>query len=315
MTASLDPEFAADPAALVPRPDDAFPDGARAAGSGGPGPLPRRRFGILTPVITQPGLTLAAGVIVLVLLFCVVPGLFTSQSPYTPNLNAILKAPSAAHWFGTDDLGRDVYTRVVYGAHITLTATLLAVAIAFFIGTGLGLVAGFVRGIVELVIMRIVDILLAIPGLLLTMVIVTSLGYGTVHVAIAIGISAVASFARVMRADVLRVSQSDYVEAAWSIGTRRTGILLRYVLPNSLSSVLSLIPLQFGYSILSISALGFLGFGAPPPQPEWGLMVADGRDLLPVAPWIALLPGLVIVLVVLSSNRISRSLQREGRLG
>jgi peptide/nickel transport system permease protein len=288
---------------------------AAVAPSHDPAGQPRRRLGILTPVVTQPGLVLSVLVIVIVLLFCVIPGAFTSQGPYSIDTSTILKAPSAAHWFGTDELGRDVYTRVVYGAHVTLSATLLAVAIAFFIGSALGLISGFVGGFVDSVIMRIVDILLAIPGLLLTMVIVTALGYGTLNVAIAVGTSAVASFARVMRSDVLRVKQSDYVEAAWSIGIHRTGILTRYVLPNSLSSVLSLIPLQFGYSILSIAALGFLGFGAPPPQPEWGEMVADGRDLLPVAPWIGLLPGVVIMLVVLSSNRISRSMQREGRLG
>lgn len=309
MTANLDPHFGAEPLLEGLGPVDL------------PGSLPglpaapRRRFGVLIPAVAQPGLILAVLVIALVLLFCFFPSAFTSQSPDTPNYNVILKAPSAAHWFGTDNLGRDIFSRVVYGAHITLAATLLAVAIAFVIGTALGLLAGAIGGIVDLVIMRIVDVLLSVPGLLLTMVMVTALGYGTVHVAIAVGTSAVASFARVMRADVLRVMKTNYVEAAWSIGTHRAGVLLRYVLPNSLSSVVSLVPLQFGYSILAIAALGFLGFGAPPPQPEWGNMVATGQDLLPVAPWVALLPGLVIVCVVLSTNRISRALQTEGRLG
>jgi peptide/nickel transport system permease protein len=308
LTASLDPEFAADSADLALLAPSTAPSAHEDPGT------PRRRFGILNSVITQPGLVLAVVIIALALMFCIAPRLFTSQSADTPDYTAILKAPSAAHWFGTDNVGRDIFTRVVYGAHITLSATLLAVAIGFVIGSALGLVAGSVGGAVDLVIMRIVDILLAVPGLLLTLVIVTALGYGTMHVAIAVGISAVASFARVMRSDVLRVMKSDYVEAAWSIGTHKAGILLRYVLPNSLSSVVSLVPLQFGYSILSIAALGFLGFGAPPPQPEWGQMVAEGQDLLPVAPWAALLPGLVIMLVVLSTNRISRSLQTEGRL-
>ncbi|GAA0997714.1 ABC transporter permease [Acrocarpospora macrocephala] len=276
-----------------------------------PSAPPRRRFGVLHPVVAQPGLVLAVLVILLAVAFCVIPGVFTWKDPYVPDTSAILAGPSAAQPFGTDRLGRDIYTRTVYGTVITLTATLLAVSIAFFIGTALGLVAGFVRGVVDLVLMRVVDVLLSVPGLLLTMVIVSALGYGTTNVAVAVGISSVANFARVMRAEVLKVTQADFVEAAASIGTHRLAILLRHVLPNSMSSVVALIPLQFGSSILAIAALGFLGFGAPPPQPEWGLLVAEGRDVLAVAPWISLFPGAVILSVVLASNRISRALQPE----
>ncbi|MFF0818449.1 ABC transporter permease [Rhodococcus sp. NPDC003318] len=279
---------------------------------GVPDAPPRRRLGALAPVLARPGLTLAVLVVALAIAWCVAPGLFTWKDPYLPDSTAILVGPSAEHPFGTDRLGRDIYSRTVHGAVITLSATLLAVAIAFVIGTVLGAIAGFVGGAVDLVVMRVVDVLLSVPGLLLTMVVVSALGYGTLNVAIAVGVSAVANFARVMRAEVLRVVQADYVEAASSIGTPRLTILTRHVLPNSLSSVVSLIPLQFGASILAIAALGFLGFGAPPPEPEWGLLVSEGRDLLAVAPWIALLPGFVILAVVLSSNRISRELQHEG---
>lgn len=276
--------------------------------------VPRRRFGPLTPVLARPGLVLAVLIVVTAVAWCFAPGLFTWIDPYAPDSSAILLSPSAEHPFGTDRLGRDIYSRTVHGAVITLSATLLAVSIAFFVGTALGLIAGFVGGAVELVLMRVVDVLLSVPGLLLTMVVVSALGYGTTNVAIAVGVSAVANFARVMRAEVLRVVQTDYVEAAASIGTHRLAILWRHVLPNSLSSVIALVPMQFGASILSIAALGFLGFGAPPPQPEWGLLVSEGRDLLPVAPWIALLPGAVILAVVLASNRISRELHSEGGL-
>lgn len=293
------PERAATPAALPPP----LPN---------PDTPPRRRFGALTPILSRPGLTVAVLVVVLAVAWCVAPGLFTWKDPYLPDSTAILVGPSADHPFGTDRLGRDIYSRTVHGAVITLSATLLAVAIAFVIGTVLGAIAGFVGGAVELVIMRVVDVLLSVPGLLLTMVVVSALGYGTLNVAIAVGVSAVANFARVMRAEVLRVVQADYVEAAASIGTPRLTILTRHVLPNSLSSVVSLIPLQFGASILAIAALGFLGFGAPPPEPEWGLLVSEGRDLLAIAPWISLLPGFVILAVVLSSNRISRELQNDG---
>ncbi|MBH0779571.1 ABC transporter permease [Nocardia sp. NEAU-351] len=274
-------------------------------------PVPPRRFGALRPGLLRPGLILAVAVVVAAVAFCAVPGLFTWKDPYLPDTGSILVGPSTEHPFGTDRLGRDIYTRTVYGTVVTLSATLLAVSIAFFVGTALGLVAGFVRGPVDLVFMRVVDVLLSVPGLLLTMVIVSAVGYGTTNVAVAVGISSVANFARVMRAEVLEVTATDYVEAAAGIGTHRVAILLRHVLPNSLGSVVSLIPLQFGASILAIAALGFLGFGAPPPQPEWGLLVAEGRDLLAVAPWISLFPGAVILATVLASNRISRALQPE----
>ncbi|WP_308165562.1 ABC transporter permease [Nocardia noduli] len=286
-------------------------DGGPTVEVSAPAQPPRRRFGVLHPVLAQPGLTLAVVVVLAALAFCVVPGILTWNDPYLPDTNVILVGPSAEHPFGTDRLGRDIYTRTVYGTVITMSATLLAVSIAFFIGTALGLVAGYVRGIVDPIVMRVVDVLLSVPGLLLTMVVVAALGYGTTNVAVAVGISSVANFARVMRAEVLKVTQADFVEAAASIGTPRLAILLRHVLPNSLSSVVSLIPLQFGSAILAIAALGFLGFGAPPPQPEWGLLVAEGRDLLAVAPWISLFPGAVILLAVLASNRISRALQPD----
>lgn len=286
----------------------AFPVDATAPGDAPPGKRRPRGPGRF---LRQPGLAVSLLVAVVVVLFTFFPGAFTSHDPYVPDTNAILTGPSGAHLFGTDQLGRDIYARTVHGTHVTLSATLLAVAIAFFIGTALGLVAGFFRGVAELVIMRVVDVLLAVPALLMTMVIVAALGYGTWHVAVAVGAAAIANFARVMRAEVLRVCQTDFVESASSIGMHRFTILLRHVLPNSLSSVLALVPLQFGASILAIAALGFLGFGAPPPQPEWGLLVSEGRDLLAVAPWIALLPGAVILVTVLASNRISRTLQNE----
>ncbi|WP_232839818.1 MULTISPECIES: ABC transporter permease [Nocardia] len=276
-----------------------------------PAEPPRRRFGVMHPVLAQPGLTLAVVVVLATLAFCVVPGVLTWNDPYLPDTDVILVGPSVEHPFGTDRLGRDIYTRTVYGTVITMSATLLAVSIAFFIGTALGLVAGYVRGIIDPIVMRVVDVLLSVPGLLLTMVVVAALGYGTTNVAVAVGISSVANFARVMRAEVLKVTQAEFVEAAASIGTPRLAILLRHVLPNSLSSVVALIPLQFGSAILAIAALGFLGFGAPPPEPEWGLLVAEGRDLLAVAPWISLFPGAVILLAVLASNRISRALQPD----
>jgi len=135
---------------------------------------------------------------------------------------------------------------------------------------------------------------------------VTALGYGTLNVAIAVGISAIAAFARVMRAEVLKVAQSEYVEAAYALGAGFPRVLLRHLLPNSVGAVLSLAALEFGSATLAVSALGFLGYGAPPPQPEWGLAVAEGRDFLATYSWVAIFPGLLIAASVLSANRISR---------
>lgn len=273
---------------------------------------PNRVLGLLKAALLNPGLTLAYGIVAVVGLFCFWPSLFTSYDPEVPNPIDALQGPSATHLFGTDRLGRDIWSRVVHGAITTMSATLVAVAISLAIGILLGLVAGYFRGAFDVVLMRVIDIKLSVPMLLLTMVIVTSLGFGVMNAAFAVGISSVAGFSRVMRAEVLKVSQTDYVEAARGLGTNRLTILFRHVLPNSLQPVLALVPVQFGHAILAISALGFLGFGALPPQPEWGLMVAEGRDLLAVAPWCGLFPGAAIMVVVLASNRISHQFRKAG---
>ncbi|MFF2083921.1 ABC transporter permease [Nocardia sp. NPDC058176] len=256
----------------------------------------------------KPGLTLAWLVIATVVAWALVPSWFTKYSPLEGDSDASFSAPSLEHLFGTDRLGRDLLARTIYGTSTTLTATLLAVALGFVIGSAIGLLSGFLGGRADAVIMRFVDVLLAIPGLLLAMAVVTALGYGTVNIAIAVGISAVAAFARVMRSEVLKVAGTDYVEAAYGSGAGFGRVVVRHVLPNSLAAVLSLAALECGSAILAVAALGFLGYGAPPPEPEWGLAVAEGRDFLATYPWISLLPGVVIAVVVLSTNRIGRAL-------
>ncbi|MPV35681.1 ABC transporter permease [Georgenia subflava] len=254
----------------------------------------------------------AAAVLVLVLLWAAVPGLFTAADPLRGVSEESLQPPSAQHWFGTDRLGRDLFTRVVHGTRTTLTATFLAVLVGGLVGALLGLVSGFVRGWPDAVLMRVVDVLLAIPGLLLAMTVVTALGHGTNVVAIAVGVAAVPSFARVMRSEVLRVVGTEYVEAAYLTGGRRLSVLWQHVLPNAARPVLALAALEFGAAVLAVASLGFLGYGAPPPQPEWGLLVVEGKDLLASHPWVSLLPGLVIALTVLSANRLSNALGRMG---
>ena len=277
---------------------------------------PRRGFGPARTglfLLRRPGLVLSILVVVAVVVAAFGPGLFTARDPLTGTPAQAFHAPSAAHWFGTDELGRDLYARVVHGAALSLKATLIAVAVAFVVGGLLGLLAGFVGRWVEDVIMRFVDVLLSIPALFLSLALVTALGYGTVKVAVAVGVASVATFARVMRAEVLRVRQAVFVEAARSCGVRWYGVLARHVLPNAIGPVLVLATLDFGTAILAVSALSFLGYGAPPPAPEWGTLISDGRNYLANAWWMTALPGLTIAATVLATNRIARALDGESR--
>ncbi|MFM9445633.1 ABC transporter permease [Streptomyces acidiscabies] len=273
-----------------------------------PVPEPRRAVRFL---VRRPGLVVAGVVVVLVVLAAFWPDLFTSKDPLKGVPSENFRAPSTQHWFGTDELGRDVFTRVVHGAQLSLKGTLVAVGVAFAVGGALGLVAGFVGRWVDDVLMRVVDVLLSIPALFLSLALVTALGYGTVKVAVAVGIASVAPFARVTRAEVLRVRQAVYVEAAHASGARWYSVLGRHVVPNSAGPVIVLATIELGSAILAVSALSFLGYGAPPPAPEWGTLISDGRNYLANAWWLTVLPGVVIAAAVLSTNRIARALDDE----
>lgn len=275
-----------------------------------PAAPPRRRRGLRR----RPwGLYLAVAVVALAVLWALTPGLFAPGDPLTGVPADKLLPPSAAHWFGTDTLGRDLFGRVVHGAVHSLSGALIAVTVGLALGTVLGAIAGSVGGIVDDVLMRIVDVLLAIPGLLLSLSVIILLGFGTVNAAIAVGLGSVAAFARLMRAEVARVRRTEYVEAAFGSGATFFAVLRRHVLPNSLTPIVALAALQFGTAILAISTLGFLGYGAPPPTPEWGLLIAEGRNYIATAWWLTALPGLVVVAVVLSANRISHRIGRGAR--
>lgn len=269
----------------------------------------RRRARVRNPW-TSPGVVLSIIVLGLAILAALVPGLFTGHSPYSGETVALLP-PSGEHWFGTDSVGRDLYARVIYGARQTLLGALIAVLVGIVFGTLLGLLAGSLRGWVDTAIMRLVDVLLSVPALLLSLAVIILLGYGTINAAIAVGITSVATFARMARSQVISVAGADFVEAAYGSGGTRAQVLLRHILPNSLTPVLALAALQFGSAILQLSVLGFLGYGAPPPTPEWGLLIADARDYMATAWWLTVLPGLVIVLVVLAANHLSRSIRKE----
>jgi peptide/nickel transport system permease protein len=267
--------------------------------------VPRRRVPL--------GLALAWLTMAVVFAWAIAPGLFTAQSPVEGIAGAQLQPPSLAHPLGTDGLGRDQLARVIHGARESLAGAIVAVAVGLTLGTLLGLLAGARGGWVDAAVMRLVDTLLAIPSLLLSLSIIILLGFGSIKAAFAVGIVAIAHFARLSRAEVLRVRASDYVEAAFGSGGRFGAVLWRHILPNALTSVLALAALQFGAAILALSTLGFLGYGAPPPTPEWGLLIAEGRDFLARAWWLTAAPGLIVVLVVLSAERISRAIGERRR--
>ncbi|UJR63629.1 ABC transporter permease [Dickeya zeae] len=261
----------------------------------------------------QPGLVLAWLVLLTVALWALFPGLFTHASPIEGVPGAQRLAPGGAYLLGTDQLRRDLYTRIVYGSAHSLSGAVVAVSLGLVLGSLLGLLAGAVGGKLDTVVMRSVDVLLAIPGLLLALSVIILLGFGNLHAAIAVGVTSVANFTRLVRAEVLRVRRSDYVEAAFGSGGTFLGVLWRHILPNSLTSVLAFAALQFGSAILALATLSFLGYGAPPPTPEWGLLIAEGRNYLATAWWLTTFPGLLVVAVVLATNRISQSIRRPTR--
>lgn len=258
-----------------------------------------------------PGSIIAIVVLAIAFLAALFPSLFTSADPYAGTDVALLPPGESGHLMGTDAVGRDLYARIVYGARQSLLGALIAVAVGLVVGTLIGLLAGSLRGAVDTVLMRVVDVLLSIPGILLSLSIIIVLGFGSVQAAVAVGATSVATFARLARSQVISVASSDYIEAAYGAGATHATVLLRHILPNSLTPVIALATLQFGTAILQLSILGFLGYGAPPPSPEWGLIIAEGRDFMATAWWLIILPGIALVAVVMSANRLSQNFPVE----
>ena len=225
----------------------------------------------------------------------------TGYDPAQPDIRARMAPPSPGHPFGTDDLGRDLFTRVVFGSRVSLQIGFISVGIGFGCGVTLGLLAGFYPRIDNLI-LRAVDVLLAFPGLLLAIAILGALGPSLTNAMIAVGIAAVPSFVRITRSAVLRVRTQDYVEASRAVGAQDARILLRHVLPNISSEVIVTTTLSMAAAILAASVLSFLGLGAQPPTPEWGAMVFVAKDFLDIAPHIALFPMLAIFITVLGFN-------------
>lgn len=250
-------------------------------------------------------------VLVLITAMILVPGFVAPYDPLAENLAPPLSGPSAAHPFGTDYLGRDLLSRIVAGTAATISGSFIAVLIGLVAGTALGLLAAYFGRVVDSVAGRVVDVLLSIPTLLLSITIIVALGFGTVNAAVAVGVSSVAVFARLARSEVLAVRHLPFVEAAEHMGASHARLLLRHVLPNSYSAVLSLAALQFGTAILAIASLSFLGYGAQPPQPEWGLLISEGRNYINSHPTLVLFPSLAIVLAVMTLSRLAHLIRKK----
>ena len=261
-------------------------------------------------LIRQNKLAAVSGiVIVLMILTAVFAPLAAPYDHLAQNLTERLHAPSMAHWLGTDELGRDVLSRIIFGARISLTIGLIPTLVSMAVGTVLGLCAGFYGGKVDFVIMRLADIMLAFPSLLLAMVVMYTMGGGLINIFIALSLINWAGTARVVRSQTLSLKEKEYVEAARSIGVGKWKIMFRHILPNCLPSLIVLFTLNIPSAILSEASLSFLGVGAQPPSASWGLMVVRGKKYLFSEPWLCIAPCVAIMIVVLAFNFLGDGLR------
>ena len=248
--------------------------------------------------------------IVIILVLCAV--LAPIISPYEPNAQDPrnrLQGPSAGHWFGTDELGRDILSRIIYGARISMSVGLIAICISLIGGVTLGAIAGYYGGTIDNIIMRCMDVLLSIPTILLNISIVAALGSGLQNVMIAIGVSSIPGYCRIVRASILSLRDQDFVEASRAAGANDFFLITRHILPNCLAPLIVQATLRIGAAILSCASMSFLGLGIVPPTAEWGSMLSTGRDFLRDAPRVCIFPGLAIMAAVFSMNLVGDGLR------
>ena len=265
-----------------------------------------RRF--LSNGLSVVGLCIVTLMLLTALLAPVVTGAM-GLDPYSAVVRDRLKPPSAAHPFGTDNLGRDIFARVLYGARISMTVGLIAVSISCVTGCVLGAIAGYYGGMLDNVIMRASDILMAIPSILLNISIVAALGSGLQNVMIAIGISSIPGYCRIMRASILSLRDQEFVEASRAAGAGSFYIIYHHILPNCLAPLIVQATLRIGSAILSCASMSFIGLGIVPPTPEWGAMLSSGREFLRDAPHLTTFPGLAIMFAVFAMNLMGDGLR------
>ena len=225
------------------------------------------------------------------------------------NIMERLQPPSAKHWFGTDGYGRDVFARVVHGSRLSLSLSIVSMAIAVAVGSLIGAISGYYGGKIDDVLMRLMDMLLAIPPMLMSISIVAALGRSMVNLMLALALAYMPVFARVIRSSILSVKGQDFVEAAKACGTSDARIIMRHIVPNAIGPIIVQATLAMGAAILTISSLSFMGMGIQPPQPEWGTMLYEGRDLIRTSPYLVVFPGLAIAVSVLSLNLLGDGLR------
>lgn len=247
--------------------------------------------------------------ILIILAAVFAPVLTGGVDPLKGNLTEALESPCKEHFFGTDKMGRDVYTRVIYGARASLTATAGVVALIFIIGSAAGVVSGYFGGWVDAVIMRLADMMLAFPGLVLALAVAGIMGASIRNAIIAIVVVNWTKYARLARSLVLKIRNRDYVSAAIVTGSKTPYMLFRYMLPNALPTLVITAATDIGAMMLELAAMSFLGFGAKPPTPEWGYMLNEGRACMQSAPWLMIFPGLAIFVVVVVFNMLGDSLR------
>ena len=262
-----------------------------------------RRFG------KRNSLILAGAVVVVYVALGVLAPVLVPSGPFAGDSSQRLSPPSAAHLLGTDELGRDILSRIIYGASTSLMIQAGAVAIGLIVGSGLGLIAGYRGGWVDELIMRPMDVLLAFPGVFLAITVIAALGPGTSSVTYAVGIALVPSFARLVRASAISCREMEYVTAARGAGAGHARILLRHVLPNSAPSLIVYSTLVLAYVLLTASGLGYLGLGVQPPAPEWGAMLSNSRTYLLTAPHATVIPGIAIMVVTTAFNILGDGLR------
>lgn len=264
----------------------------------------------ITNMIRQNKLAAVSLIVILVFIFCAVFAPYIApHDPTVQDYQNVRAAPSSSHILGTDELGRDVFSRIIYGSRISLVIGLVPTSISMVIGTILGLIAGFFGKKTDFIIMRLADIMLAFPSLLLAMVVMYTLGASLINIFIALSVVSWAGTARVVRSQTLSIKEKEFVEAAVSIGVKKSVIMLRHILPNCLPSLIVLFTMNIPGSILSESSLSFLGIGAQPPASSWGLMVVNGKQWLFSEPWIAIAPGIAILIIVLAFNFLGDGLR------